>query len=74
MLLAARRTGLYERLPWRMRGWLRDSFRAMPPDKAAILTPAIYNRLHAILRGDVERLRDLLRRDLPWDFPDSKFR
>ena len=74
MLRWTKRTGLYDRVHWRLRDWLRSSGRSAPPAKAEILTPGIYNRLHALLRDDVERLRDFLRRDLPWDFPHSKFR
>lgn len=73
LLLRLKQTSAYRRLPWRARNWMRRRFRTAPPTKADILTPESYNRLHRLLRDDVERLRDYLQRDLPWDFPRSRF-
>ena len=73
LLLRLKQYSAYRRLPWRARNWMRRRFRTAPPTKADILTPESYNRLHRLLRDDVERLRDYLQRDLPWDFPRSRF-
>ena len=73
LLLRLKQSAAYKRLPWRVRDWMRRSFRTAPPAKSEILTPESYNQLHRQLRDDVERLREYLQRDLPWDFPRSRF-
>jgi hypothetical protein len=73
VLLRLKQSAAYKRLPWRTRNWMRRRFRTPPPSKTDILTPDSYNRLHDLLRDDVERLRDVIQRDLPWDFPRSRY-
>ena len=68
-----RQRSLYNYLPWRVRDWARRRFRTRPPTTAEIFTPDSYNRLHQLLLDDVARLQDYVGRDLPWDFPRSKF-
>ena len=63
----------YNYLPWRVRHWARRRFRTRPPTTADILRTESYNRLHRLLRDDVASLQDYLQRELPWDFPRSKY-
>ena len=64
---------LYKRLPWRVRDGLRRRLRTAVPTKADVLTPEAYKWLHHALRDDVARLAEFVGRDVPWDFPRSKF-
>ena len=67
------RKAWYGYLPWQVRRWARRRFRTRPPTVAEIFTPDSYNRLHRLLRDDVARLQEYLQRELPWDFPRSKY-
>jgi hypothetical protein len=67
------RKAWYGYLPWQVRRWARRRFRTRPPTVAEIFTPDSYNRLHRLLRDDVAKLQEYLQRELPWDFPRSKY-
>jgi hypothetical protein len=68
-----RRGSWYGYLPWRLKHWARRRFRTRPPTAADIFTASSYNRLHRLLQDDVGRLQDYLDREIPWDFPRSKY-
>jgi hypothetical protein len=63
----------YQQVPSRIRHWLRRRVRAPVPTKAEIFSEASYNHVHRLLRDDVAKLQEFLRRDLPWDFPVSRY-
>jgi hypothetical protein len=66
-------TSWYPHGPWQIRHGLRRRLRVQTYTRADLFTPQTYNHLHQLLRDDVARLKDYLKRDLPWDFPRSKY-
>ena len=59
---------LYQRLPWRLRNYLRTKFRVSPTDKNDLLTDDVYQRIWNLVNEDVAKLTNHLGRTIPaWE-------
>lgn len=67
------KSALYRHIPWTLKRWMKSRLRQPAPGKEAIFSPESYNRIHQRLADDVAQLKEFLGRDLPWDFPTSKY-
>jgi hypothetical protein len=66
-------SSVYRHIPWALKRWMKGRLRKPSPGKDAIFAPDSYNRIHSLLSEDVAQLKAYLGRDLPWDFPKSKY-